>query len=72
VASLCHAADDAVLGHALQGKMLLPGVADQEADVEAHRVWKCAFAPPGNNRAANLMVQSGDVLQGTPPCSWRT
>ena len=37
--------------------MLLPGVEDQEADVEAHRVWKCTFAPPGNNRAANLMVR---------------
>ena len=45
-----------VFHHGLQGKMLLPGVAAQEADVEAHRIWKCAFAPPGNNRAANLMV----------------
>jgi hypothetical protein len=45
--------------------MLLPGVEDQEADVEAHRVWKCGFAPPGNNRAANLMVRSRDMLQGT-------
>ena len=53
--------------HAPQGKMLLPSVEDQEADVEAHRVWKCAFAPPGNNRAANLMVRSRDMLQSTPP-----
>lgn len=45
------------LSCSLQGKMLLPGVEDQEADVEAHRVWKRSFAPPSQKRAANLMVR---------------
>ena len=40
----------------LQGKLALPSVEDQEADVAAFQAWKRSFAPPGNNRAANLQV----------------